>query len=63
MKNVFTSKLFWANAVALALYFSKDYLGFDQVPTVDPSVLAFVNILLRFVTSVGVYIPFFKSEA
>jgi hypothetical protein len=49
-KSFWTSKTLWINALALGAYVAKHYLGLTAIPAVDPTVLAAVNFILRFVT-------------
>jgi hypothetical protein len=51
-KNLFKSKTFWVNLVALVAYGAKKYGGVEEVPDplVDSGLLAIANIILRLVT-------------
>lgn len=50
MKQFYKSKTLWANALAIGCYAGKHLLGIDQLPSIDPMILALINIALRHVT-------------
>jgi hypothetical protein len=55
MKNVFTSKTIWVNLTVMILGFvNQDFLiSFGVDPKWQLTILAFVNLALRFITSTG----------
>lgn len=54
MKPWYRSKTLWTNALAIGVMASKQLLGIETLPDIDPAILAILNILLRFVTRAAV---------
>lgn len=49
-KSIWTSKTFWVNLIAAVALFVNAQWGFDLSPELQGTVLAVINIILRFFT-------------
>ena len=60
MKSIFTSKTMWINAIAIASTWFLNHQGVMKDIGLDAdtqvTILAAVNVLLRWVTNTGVYV-------